>query len=211
VNSPEQFGDHVGWVRMLARRVKRPRAVDTDDLVQVGLLALHRCLGQFDPSRGIKFRAYAQHRVVGAMRDAVRAPWRGQGKIPFEKQVPLVLDVAAPPESVEVVPTGRIRLVQKWGQIRKEQFFQCDYCKEYFWGVRTARPRRFCGFACSNRSRAVVRTKVCSVCSEQFTLSLGEWSKRRARCDKCLAADYRRPRCRTCHQPISRRRRKEPA
>ena len=72
MNAPEQFDDHVGWVRMLAHKIRRSWSVDIDDLVQVGLIALWRVAKRFDPTRGVKFRTFAQHRVVGDMLTAVR-------------------------------------------------------------------------------------------------------------------------------------------
>lgn len=44
-----------------------------DDLTQEGLLGLWQAALKFDPARGVKFRTFAKHRVLGAMRDWIRS------------------------------------------------------------------------------------------------------------------------------------------
>jgi RNA polymerase sigma factor (sigma-70 family) len=59
----------------LARRFKRrvPPCVTFDDLTSAGTIGLIEAVDRFDASRGLKFKSYAQHRVMGAMLDFLRA------------------------------------------------------------------------------------------------------------------------------------------
>jgi RNA polymerase sigma factor for flagellar operon FliA len=62
-------------VNNLARRFKRrvPPCVTFDDLASAGTIGLIEAVDRFDASRGLKFKSYAQHRVMGAMLDFLRA------------------------------------------------------------------------------------------------------------------------------------------
>ncbi len=61
-------------VRDAAIRLRKrlPSQIQYDDLYSVGLVALVKASRRFDASRGIDFRAYAKHRVYGAMLDELR-------------------------------------------------------------------------------------------------------------------------------------------
>jgi RNA polymerase sigma factor for flagellar operon FliA len=61
-------------VNSLARRLRRrvPPCVTLDDLTSAGTIGLIKAVDRFDGSRGLKFRSYAQHRVMGAMLDFLR-------------------------------------------------------------------------------------------------------------------------------------------
>lgn len=61
-------------VNNLARRLRRrvPPCVTFDDLTSAGTIGLIKAVDRFDGSRGLKFRSYAQHRVMGAMLDFLR-------------------------------------------------------------------------------------------------------------------------------------------
>ena len=50
-----------------------PPELDIDDLVSVGLTGLLDAARRFDPTRGIKFKTMAEHRIRGAMLDEIRA------------------------------------------------------------------------------------------------------------------------------------------
>ena len=62
-------------VNNLARRLRRrvPACVTLDDLTSAGTIGLIKAVDRFDGSRGLKFRTYAQHRILGAMLDFLRA------------------------------------------------------------------------------------------------------------------------------------------
>src|SRR5437588_5545083 len=62
------------FVEALARRMaaSMPDSIDIGDLVQDGVLGLIDAAHRFDEARGIKFQAFAERRVRGAMIDALR-------------------------------------------------------------------------------------------------------------------------------------------
>jgi RNA polymerase sigma factor (sigma-70 family) len=61
-------------VNRIARRFQRrvPPCVTFDDLASAGMIGLIHAVDNFDQSRGLKFRTYAQHRIWGAMQDFLR-------------------------------------------------------------------------------------------------------------------------------------------
>ena len=67
--------DHVSLVRYLATRLsaKLPPSIEVDDLVGAGMLGLIDAAEKFDPSRGIRFRTYAERRIRGAILDHLRS------------------------------------------------------------------------------------------------------------------------------------------
>lgn len=54
-------------VTHIARKVVRRRAIDFEDLVSEGVIALMKCVDRFDPSRGIKFVTYAWRGIYNHM------------------------------------------------------------------------------------------------------------------------------------------------
>jgi RNA polymerase sigma factor for flagellar operon FliA len=67
--------DHYsGQVRRIARHMGRtlPAAVEEDDLVQVGMIALHEVIDRFDPGHGARFETFSSRRISGAMQDYLR-------------------------------------------------------------------------------------------------------------------------------------------
>lgn len=67
--------EHISLVRFLAMRLsaKLPPSIEVDDLVGAGMLGLIDAADKFDPSRGIRFRTYAERRVRGAILDHLRS------------------------------------------------------------------------------------------------------------------------------------------
>lgn len=67
--------ENVGLVRYLAARVgsKLPPSIEIDDLVGAGTIGLIDAADKFDPSRGIRFRTYAERRIRGAILDHLRS------------------------------------------------------------------------------------------------------------------------------------------
>lgn len=57
--------------RTFSRRL--PSMVELDDLVHDGVIGLISALRRYDPGRGVRFAAYAGHRIKGAMIDGLRA------------------------------------------------------------------------------------------------------------------------------------------
>lgn len=67
--------DYLPLVVFEARRMSErlPPMVDVDDLISCGTIGLMDALRRFDPTREVRFRTYAVHRVRGAMLDFLRA------------------------------------------------------------------------------------------------------------------------------------------
>lgn len=60
-------------VRQAQRLMARlPTSIEKDDLIQVGMIAVWKCLDSFDPDQGVPFEQYAIVRVRGAMKDELR-------------------------------------------------------------------------------------------------------------------------------------------
>ncbi len=68
------IAEHAGLVKRIANHMvaRLPPAVQVDDLIQAGLIALMEAAKQYDPSQGASFETYATIRVRGAMLDEVR-------------------------------------------------------------------------------------------------------------------------------------------
>ena len=62
-------------VKHIANRLaaRLPSGFQVDDLIQAGMIGLLEATEKFDPSRGIKFKTYADIRVRGAMLDDLRS------------------------------------------------------------------------------------------------------------------------------------------
>ncbi len=67
--------EHISLVRFLAGRVssKLPSSIEVDDLIGAGTIGLIDAADKFDPSRGIRFRTYAERRIRGAILDHLRS------------------------------------------------------------------------------------------------------------------------------------------
>lgn len=48
------------------------RRIGTDDLTQIGMLGAIKAAENYDPSRGVQFKTYAEYKIRGAIMDAVR-------------------------------------------------------------------------------------------------------------------------------------------
>lgn len=66
--------DHLPLVKSIAGRIREclPDHVDVDDLITAGTMGLIDAAAKFDESRQIVFRAYAKHRIKGAILDSLR-------------------------------------------------------------------------------------------------------------------------------------------
>jgi RNA polymerase sigma factor for flagellar operon FliA len=67
--------EHYPLARAIARRThaRLPKGIDLDDLVSTAVMGLIEAVDRFDPSRGVSFKAYAKHRIQGAILDSLRA------------------------------------------------------------------------------------------------------------------------------------------
>jgi RNA polymerase sigma factor FliA len=66
--------EHIPQIKYIAQRIstKLPSHVELNDLVSAGTLGLLDAIEKFDPSRGVKFKTYAELRIKGAILDSLR-------------------------------------------------------------------------------------------------------------------------------------------
>src|SRR5512137_2326459 len=66
--------EHLPQIKYIAQRIstKLPSHVELNDLVGAGVLGLLDAIEKFDPSRGVKFKTYAELRIKGAILDSLR-------------------------------------------------------------------------------------------------------------------------------------------
>jgi RNA polymerase sigma factor for flagellar operon FliA len=60
---------------LIARKThaRVPAGIDYDDLVSAGVMGLMDAVDRYDPARGVPFKAFAKHRIQGAILDSLRA------------------------------------------------------------------------------------------------------------------------------------------
>lgn len=98
--------DHLEDVRHILGRVaaRLPAGVDRQNLESAGVLGLVEAAGQFDPSRGVEFGAFARVRIRGAILDEMRRncplPQRMLKRLAKVKQAYLRLDAPATTQAV---------------------------------------------------------------------------------------------------------------
>jgi RNA polymerase sigma factor for flagellar operon FliA len=66
---------HRPLVRRIAMKVRSrlPSSVDTEELIQAGMIGLNEAMTRFQEGRGASFGTYASRRIEGAMLDVLRA------------------------------------------------------------------------------------------------------------------------------------------
>jgi RNA polymerase sigma factor for flagellar operon FliA len=62
-------------IKYIAKRIasRLPLRLDTQDLINSGVLGLMDAIEKFDPEKGVKFETYAEYRIKGAILDNLRA------------------------------------------------------------------------------------------------------------------------------------------
>jgi RNA polymerase sigma factor FliA len=65
---------HLPQIQYIAYRIslKLPAYIEVNDLVSAGILGLLDAIERFDPTRGVKFKTYAELRIRGAILDSLR-------------------------------------------------------------------------------------------------------------------------------------------
>jgi RNA polymerase sigma factor for flagellar operon FliA len=72
-NRDELILAHLLQVELLARRLhRRCPQVELDDLISAGTVGLIQAVDRFDPSRNLKLKTLAEHRISGALLDYLR-------------------------------------------------------------------------------------------------------------------------------------------
>ncbi len=66
--------EHLGQVQLIARRIheRLPGHVPLDDLISTGVIGLIAAIDNFDLSRKVQLKTYAEHKIRGAIYDSLR-------------------------------------------------------------------------------------------------------------------------------------------
>ena len=74
-NREEVIEKYSPMIKYVANRIamRLPPHVEVDDLISVGVLGLMDAISKYDPTRGAKFKTYAEFRVRGAILDELRS------------------------------------------------------------------------------------------------------------------------------------------
>ena len=74
IERDELILEHLPQIKYIAQRIsaKLPSHVELNDLVSAGILGLLDAIEKFDPTRGVKFKTYAELRIKGAILDSLR-------------------------------------------------------------------------------------------------------------------------------------------
>jgi RNA polymerase sigma factor FliA len=113
-NQEQLVAAHATLVRRIAYHLKGrlPAAVQTDDLVQAGMLGLLEAARNFDPGQGASFETYAGIRIRGAMLDeARRHDWAPRSLHRRQREVAEVireLEIEAGREPTDAEVSGRL-------------------------------------------------------------------------------------------------------
>src|SRR6058998_1425910 len=102
--------ENLPLVKAIAVRVYEnlPVNVDLDDLVHAGVLGLMDAVTKYDAAKNVAFRAYAKHRIKGAILDSLRQlDWASRDLRKRQKQVDaltqdLSLKFERPPTEAEI-------------------------------------------------------------------------------------------------------------
>lgn len=65
----------VRWIKIVVMRTLREKnltRLDVSTLISAGMLGYSQALTRFDPTRGVKFKTFAEYRIKGAVLDEVR-------------------------------------------------------------------------------------------------------------------------------------------
>ena len=74
-NAEQVIEEYAPMIKYVANRIalRLPSHIESDDLISVGVLGLIDAIEKFDPTRGAKFKTYAEFRVRGAILDELRS------------------------------------------------------------------------------------------------------------------------------------------
>ncbi len=74
-NTDEIVREYAPMIKYVANRIalRLPPHIEVDDLISVGVLGLIDAIEKYDPSRGAKFKTYAEFRVRGSILDELRS------------------------------------------------------------------------------------------------------------------------------------------
>src|SRR5580700_69716 len=89
--------EHLPQVRLIARRIRDrlPENVSVEDLVSAGIVGLIAAVDQYDPAHQVKLKTYAEHKIRGAILDALRGlDWAPRQRRKKAKQIEFAISKA---------------------------------------------------------------------------------------------------------------------
>jgi len=202
------IAENLPWIRALARRFHRN---EYDDLVQVGSMAVLRFAKLFDAGDAESLRNVAANRVLNAMRNYLRGPYRSGKRVPLflHAGTDAVEQVAA--REAELPPTSddvEYRVIHR--EVRPVVRAVCRCGATFLSRVRRDHEQRSCSVRCA-RSR-LQRSRTCVVCGMRYLRWQNCYGRRRGRCLDCVRARRRKPAWAICQKHrLFRKRRKMPA
>ncbi len=120
--------EHSVQIRCFAKRIAAklpPGTLEEGDLINIGILGLLQAARNFDPSRGVKFKTFAESRIKGAMLDTLRsldpASRNQRRKAKQARQVYMELEqkLGRPPSDEEMAAALSLSLEQ-WHALLEE-------------------------------------------------------------------------------------------
>ena len=116
---PELLARFMPDIQAAAARNARVSAVDADDIVQEGMLALYRAAKGYQDERGAQFRTYAYTCISNAMTAFVsqqRRRFRRKGDLSLDEIGDEVLYKEALPGNLESIEDAYVRREARWHQ-----------------------------------------------------------------------------------------------
>lgn len=89
--------EHLPQVRLIARHIQErlPVNVSLDDLVSAGVIGLISAIDNFDPTRNVKLKTYAEYKIRGAILDTLRGlDWAPRQKRKRAKRIEAAIAAA---------------------------------------------------------------------------------------------------------------------
>src|ERR1700732_1070768 len=119
--------DHLPLVKAIAIRVfeSLPVHVDLDDLIHAGVMGLFDAVTKYDDTKNVVFRAYAKHRIKGAILDSLRQlDWASRDLRKRQKKVDtavreLAMKLGRTPNDAEVAEAMGVGM-ERWRRMQME-------------------------------------------------------------------------------------------
>ncbi len=133
--------EHLGQVQLIARRIheRLPDHVPLDDLISTGIIGLISAIDNFDVSRNVQLKTYAEHKIRGAIYDSLRGlDWASRTLRKKAREIENAIDAAKrrlrrEPMEEEIaaeiglaVPEYRKRLIEVQGIDLQELDYSTD-------------------------------------------------------------------------------------
>src|SRR6202047_1077274 len=119
--------EHLPLVKAIAIRVfeSLPVHVDLDDLIHAGVMGLFDAVTKYDDTKNVVFRAYAKHRIKGAILDSLRQlDWASRDLRKRQKKVDtavreLAMKLGRTPNDAEVAEAMGVGM-ERWRRMQME-------------------------------------------------------------------------------------------